>query len=201
MAEKEVDSRLTRQVNFIREIDGLKRILRQTLLADGSRRENSAEHSWHLAVMAAVLYEHADEDVDLNKVIKMLLVHDIVEIDAGDTFLYDPRRQHDDRRAAEEKAARRIFRLLPSDQAENFIALWREFEDRETPEARFAAAMDRLQPVLHNVFTDGITWREHGVTSGQVLQRNEPIGDGSTSLWAYARKVIDEMMERGHLDE
>lgn len=201
MAEKEERDRLTRQMDFIREIDGLKGILRQTLLADGSRRENSAEHSWHLAVMAAVLHEHADEDVDLNKVIKMLLIHDIVEIDAGDTFLYDPARRDDGRRAAERKAARRIFGLLPPDQAEAMMALWREFEDGDTPEARFAGAMDRLQPVLHNVFTEGITWRRHGIQSRRVLRRNAPIGDGSEKLWEYARRLIGEMVERGHLDE
>src|SRR6056297_294642 len=155
--------RLEQQVAFILEIDRLKTIYRRTYLTDTSRFENSAEHSWHIAVMAMLLAEHANTlEVDQLRVIKMLLIHDLVEIDAGDTFAYDTA-AHADKAAREQAAADRLFGLLPADQAAEFRALWDEFESRQTPEAKFAGALDRLQPLLHNLYTHGRSWREHGV--------------------------------------
>lgn len=190
--------RLERQLQFILEIDRLKGVLRRTLLSDRSRRENSAEHSWHLAVMAVLLEEHAAVEVDLSRVVKMLLVHDVVEIDAGDTFLYDePARQNKD--AAERRAAERLFGLLPPDQGSELREIWDEFEARETPEARYAYALDRLQPLLLNVATEGVAWREHGVRSHQVLDMNRPMGEGAPTLWERARTLIEQAMEKGWL--
>jgi putative hydrolase of HD superfamily len=157
------DGRLSRQIDFVREADRLKTVYRQTLLMDGSRYENDAEHSWHVCLMAALLHEHAGSTgVDLLRVLKMLLVHDIVEIDAGDTYCYDEE-AHRDKAERERAAADRLFALLPEDQAGEVRALWEEFEGMGTPEARFAAALDRLQPLLHNYFTRGEAWRRHGV--------------------------------------
>ena len=161
--------RLKKQIDFIVEIDKLKHILRRTVLIDKSRRENDAEHSWHLAVMAILLKEYAAEDVDLEKVMKMVLVHDLVEIDAGDTFCYDAKANLD-KRDRELCAADRLFAILPEDQAKELRRLWEEFEECTTPEARFAASLDRLQPFIHNVHTDGHTWK-NGVTSDQVHAR------------------------------
>jgi putative hydrolase of HD superfamily len=193
------DERLDRQLAFVLEIDRLKQVRRQTLLTDRSRQENAAEHSWHMAVMAILLAENArQEDLDLLRVLQMLVVHDIVEIDAGDTFCYDVEGRRDQRKR-EEAAADRIFGLLPEDQGAFIRALWEEFEARETPEARFAAALDRLQPLLHNFTTDGLQWRLHGVTSGQVIERNGVMKDGAPALWRRARALIDEAVEKRHL--
>jgi putative hydrolase of HD superfamily len=193
--------RLGKQLRFITEIDKLKTQLRQTVLTDASRRENSAEHSWHVTVMAVLLHEHADcGDIDVFRVARMLLVHDIVEIDAGDTFCYDEEGAKD-KRARETQAADRIFALLPADQAEEIRGLWDEFEERRTPEARFAAALDRLQPLLHNACTDGEAWRKHGVRADRVLSHNEHIREGSRSLWAYAEQLIHDAVARGILAE
>jgi len=192
--------RLSQQIDFLIEIDKAKRILRQSLIADGSRRENDAEHSWHLALMAAVLCEYAGEPVDLLRVIKMLLVHDLVEIDAGDTFAYDDA-GYETKLARERAAAERIFGLLPPDQAGEYRALWEEFEACETPEARFAAALDRLQPILLNHRTRGATWKKHGVTKERVLERNQGIAKGSAALWRLARALIEDAAARGYLDE
>lgn len=191
---------LERQIEFVREADKLKHVLRQTVLLDRSRKENDAEHSWHLALMAVILVEHASEpDVDLLKVLKMLVIHDLVEIDAGDTFCYDEdaRRDQADR---ERRAADRIFGLLPANQCQEIRALWDEFEARETAEARYAVAVDRAQPLLHNLMTEGHTWREHGVRRPQVLDRNERIAEGAPRLWAYLRRLIDQAVEQGHLE-
>lgn len=155
---EQVAKRLTQQISFILEIDQLKQIYRQNLILDGSRRENDAEHSWHLAMMAVVLQEYASEPVDLSRVLQMVLLHDIVEIDAGDTFCYDVQAGLD-KHEREQKAAKRIFGLLPSDQGEELKNLWLEFEAGESPEARFAAVLDRLQPFLNNYHTEGGTWR------------------------------------------
>lgn len=191
--------RLTRQLAFLAEIDRLKHILRQTWLLDSSRRENDAEHSWHIAVMALLLAEHAEAPVDLAKVIKMLLIHDVVEIDAGDTFIYDDA-GHADKEEREQSAAKRIFGLLPPDQAAELRALWDEFEARETPDARYAAAIDRLQPLMHNYLTEGKAWRAHGVTADRVLAVNgERISAASQSLWRAAEQMITESVENGHL--
>jgi len=192
--------RLSRQIRFILEIDQLKTVHRRTVLTDRSRRENSAEHSWHIALMAVLLSEYSKEDgIDLFRVVKMLLVHDIVEIDAGDTFVYDPDGQRD-KEKREHAAAERLFGLLPPDQRREFHELWREFEARESPEAQFAAALDRLQPMLHNLTTEGTSWREHGVRRHQVLDFNRTMGEGAPTLWELARRLVDEAVDKGHLD-
>jgi putative hydrolase of HD superfamily len=189
--------RLKKQIDFIVEIDKLKHILRRTVLIDKSRRENDAEHSWHLAVMAILLKEYAAEDVDLEKVMKMVLVHDLVEIDAGDTFCYDAKANLD-KRDRELCAADRLFAILPEDQAKELRRLWEEFEECTTPEARFAASLDRLQPFIHNVHTDGHTWK-NGVTSDQVHARMAEIRDGAPELWEVVNNRIEDCIERGIL--
>lgn len=190
--------RLSQQFQFIVEVDKLKSVLRRTYLVNNSRRENTAEHSWHLTIMAILLAEHSNEQIDLLRVLKMLIVHDIVEIDAGDTFCYDEAGflTKEDR---ENKAADRIFHLLPTDQANELRHLWEEFEQRVTSEAKFAAALDRLMPLLHNYHTEGRSWREHEVTSDQVIERNLHIGEGSDLLWEFARDLINEAIEQKHL--
>lgn len=191
-------SRIEQQMRFLIEIDKAKSVLRQSLIADGSRRENDAEHSWHLAVMAVVLAEYADEPVDLSRVIKMLLIHDLVEIDAGDTFVYDEAAL-DTKQERERKAADRIFGLLPPDQESELRSLWEEFEACETPEARFAAALDRLHPMLLNYCTQGGTWRRHGVSKSRVIARNRRIGDASSALWRFAQNLVDDAVAKGYL--
>ena len=192
------DSRLAAQLAFIAEIDRLKGILRQTLLMDGSRRENDAEHSWHIATMAFVLAEYADEAVDIARVARMLLIHDVVEIDAGDTFIHDEAGQGD-KDVREQAAATRIYGLLPEDQAADLAALWREYEDRQTADARFADALDRLQPLLHNFATRGATWQSNAVTADKVRRLLPRIEAGSRRLAAYAAALVDEAVARGYL--
>jgi putative hydrolases of HD superfamily len=189
---------LSKQIEFILEIDRLKSVLRRTPLLDRSRRENTAEHSWQIALMAVLLAEHANPPVDINHVVVMLLVHDLVEIDAGDTFIYDEEALAT-KSARELQAAERIFGLLPGEQGKRLRALWDEFEAHETPEARFANAIDRLQPLLNNYFTGGETWREPGVTEDRVIARNEVIGLGSPRLWAYAEGLIKDAAHQGFL--
>ena len=191
--------RLARQIRFIMEIDKLKRIVRNTYLTDRVRLENDAEHSWHLAVMAMLLSEYAaDASIDVLKVIKMVLIHDLVEIDAGDALVYDEAARAEKARF-EQAAADRIFTLLPEDQGAQLRALWEEFEARRTGEARFAAALDRLQPLLHNYHTEGGAWREHGITLDRVLERNGHMAEGSPALWEYAERFIRDAAERGWL--
>ncbi len=192
-------SRLSRQIDFLREIDRLKQVLRRTWLMDQSRRENDAEHSWHLGVMAVLLAEYAAEPgLDLLRAVKMALIHDLVEIDAGDTFAYDEVGAQDkDRR--ERLAADRIFQILPPDQAAEIRSLWEEFESRQTPEARYAAALDRFQPILHNYHTQGRAWRQHGITSDQVIARNRHMAEGAPALWAHAEELIRDAVEKGYL--
>ncbi|MFP4379848.1 MAG: HD domain-containing protein [Candidatus Sumerlaeia bacterium] len=190
--------RLLRQIEFIREIDKVKQVFRQSYLMDGTRRENDAEHSWHLAIMAIVLEEYAAETVDLSRVLRMVLIHDLVEIDAGDTFVYDETGQQD-KRDREEKAAERIFGILPEEQRDNFREIWEEFEAKQTPEARYAASLDRLQPLLHNYFTEGRTWKAHGVKANQVFDRNRHIEEGAPSLWQFARAMIEDAVDKGYL--
>lgn len=193
--------RLSKQLGFIVEIDKVKRVLRRTLLMDSSRNENDAEHSWHLAVMAMLLHEHADaKDLDLTRVIKMVLVHDIVEIDAGDTFAYDPVAQKD-QAEREHKAADRIFGMLPVEQGAEIRALWEEFEEGKTPEAKFAIALDRLQPFLHNYHTGGGTWKLHQITKPQVIKRAQPVAEASKQLWEYVQWMIDDAVRRGFLKD
>ncbi len=195
------NNRLPQQIQFIIEIDKLKNILRQTLLTDESRRENSAEHSWHLAMMAILLSEYApSEDVDLLRVIKMLLIHDLVEIDAGDTFCYDLQ-ANQNKAAREVQAATRLFGMLPEDQGIELRELWQEFETQKTTEAQFAAALDRLQPLLHNQQTRGGTWRIHSISRDQVLQRMYPVKEGTPTLWQLVEKVIEDAVAAGYLSE
>lgn len=194
------DDRLAKQINFILEIDRLKDVIRRSYLVGADRRENSAEHSWHLAMMAVLLAEHAREPVQLARVVEMVLLHDIVEIDAGDTYVYDPKGS-EDKAVREQKAADRLFNMLPPDQAVRLMELWHEFEAMATPEAQFAATLDRLMPLLHNVHTKGRSWQEHGVVSSQVHERNRPGRPGSETLWAYGESLIDEAVKRGYLAE
>lgn len=190
--------RLEKQIAFLMEIDKLKHIYRQTYLLDRSRHDSDVEHSWHFAVMALVLAEHAKDEIDLIKVVRMALIHDIVEIDAGDVFVYD-NKDPGSHRAVERKAAERIFGMLPADQAKEYIGLWEEFERRETPEAKFAAALDRLDPILHNYYTQGMAWREHGVTADRVLEINSRIDLASPELWEKVRALINDCVEKGYL--
>ncbi len=192
--------RLSRQIEFVVEIDRLKSIVRQTLLVDGSRQENSAEHSWHFAVMAMILAEHAAVPVDLFRVMKMMLVHDLVEIDAGDTYCYDEEGNRG-KPEREKRAADRIFNLLPEDQAVEFRSLWEEFEARQSTDAVFAAALDRLHPLLLNYRAGGIMWRKHGIKKEQVYLRNSPIRNGSTDLWDFAESMIKDAIEKGWIGE
>lgn len=191
--------RFKSQIEFIAEVDKLKKIQRRTMLLDRSRQENSAEHCWHIALMVLVLSEYADED-DLNllQVTKLLLVHDLVEIDADDTYCYDEIGGQD-QKIRETKAADRIFNILPPDQAASFRSLWDEYETRETPESRFANALDRLQPLLHNYFTRGHTWKKYGIRKNQVIKRMKPVDEGSHFLWNYVSSLIDDAVEKGYL--
>jgi putative hydrolase of HD superfamily len=190
-------TRLEEQIQFIVEIDKLKKVYRQTMLTDKSRQENDAEHSWHLAVMAMLLSEHAAaKELDLLKVLKMVLIHDLVEIDAGDTFCYDEKGNLD-KAEREQKAADRIFSILPEDQAEELRQLWEEFDEMETPESQFAAALDRLQPLIHNHNTDGGTWTKYGIQKEKIIQRNKHIYNGSPKLWEYATEILEQAIEKG----
>jgi putative hydrolases of HD superfamily len=188
--------RLDQQVAFLLEADRLKQVERMTAILGGARRENSAEHSWHLALFALVLHEHADEPLDVGRAITMLLLHDLVEIDAGDTFAYDDA-GYETKVAREEAAADRLFALLPEGQGERLRSLWDEFEAGSSPEARFANAVDRLQPLLLNHANEGGPWREHGISRTRIIARNAPIGDGSAALWVLAQERIDEVHALG----
>jgi putative hydrolase of HD superfamily len=190
---------LDSQLQFLLEADRLKGVLRQSRIIDGSRRENSAEHSWHLGLMSLVLGEYAPAGTDLSRVTAMVLVHDLVEIDAGDLFVYAGAQAQADQEEAERAAAGRLFGLLPGSQAAGFRALWDEFEERRTPEAKFARALDRLQPMLANYQLGGGTWTQHGVTAGQVLAKVALIEDGSAALGRFARELISASVSRGFL--
>jgi putative hydrolases of HD superfamily len=192
--------RLDQQLGFATETGRLKGVLRQTMLAGLGRRENSAEHSWHIALMALALAEHAPAGTDISRVIAMLLVHDLVEIDAGDLFVYAGQAQQARQQQAELAAAERIFALLPPGQAASLRALWDEFEERRTPEARFARAIDRLQPMLENLRAGGGTWKEHHITADQVLAKVALVEDGSPELGSYARNMVADAVRRGLLD-
>ncbi|WP_321515481.1 HD domain-containing protein [Marinifilum fragile] len=189
---------LLKQIEFIKEIDKIKYIQRRTKLFHSDRNENDAEHSWHLAMMAIVLSEYSDVKIDLLKVIKMVLVHDIVEIDAGDTFIYDQNKNHDNTEE-ELKAAKRIFGMLPEKQAAEFIEVWNEFEDGISNEAKFAKSMDRLEPLLQNTSNNGGTWEEFGVKYQTVYEKKKTIKKGSTELWNYAEKLLEDSVEKGIL--
>lgn len=189
---------LIKQVSFIKEIDKLKYIQRKTKLFNSDRHENDAEHSWHLAMMAIVLAEHSDRPVDILKVLKMVLIHDIVEIDAGDTFIYDNVKNHTNT-DEELLAAQRIFGILPEQQATEFIEIWKEFEEGLTDEAKFARSMDRFEPLLQNTSNNGGTWAEFNVDYQKVYNKKKVIKNGSTSIWNYAEKLINESVEKGIL--
>ncbi|HIS80042.1 MAG TPA: HD domain-containing protein [Candidatus Scatomonas merdavium] len=192
--------RFEKQKDFILEIDKEKNILRQTHLSGGGRRENDAEHAWHMAVMVWLLREYANEPLDLAKTMMMVLIHDVVEIDAGDTYAYDAAGKataHD----REEKAAERLFGLLPEDQGEELRALWEEFEEYETPEARFAHTMDNFQPMLLNDSNGGGDWKEHGIRRSQTEKRNEKTGTGSREIWEYMKTILDANVARGSLKD
>ena len=191
-------SRLEHQIAFIVEIDRLKSVVRQNYLADGSRRENTAEHSWHVTLMAMILCEHAAEPVDRARVLELLLVHDLVEIDAGDTFAYDSAGEQT-KAAREQAAAERIFGLLPAAQAEQLRAAWDEYEASATPEARFALSLDRLMPMIHNSLTEGRAWQANGVAADKVRHRAESISRGAPALGALANKLIDSSVAAGFL--
>jgi putative hydrolase of HD superfamily len=192
-------ARLARQVEFIVECDRLKEIFRQTINTQSRRAENDAEHTWHLCLCVITFAEHANfPGLDVLRVLKMLIVHDLVEIDAGDTFAYDTAgmaTQH----AREQIAAERIFGLLPADQARDFRALWEEFEAKQTPESKFATAVDRFQPMLLNCRTQGAAWQKHGVTHDRVVARNRHIAEGCEELWCYAEQMLKDVVAAGHL--
>ncbi|MCO4291607.1 HD domain-containing protein [Solitalea sp. MAHUQ-68] len=189
---------LLKQISFIKEIDKIKYIQRRTKLFNSDRNENDAEHSWHLAMMTIVLAEHANEPVDVLKVLKMVLIHDIVEIDAGDTFIYDTVKDHSNTKE-ELIAAKRIFGMLPREQAEEFIAIWEEFEEGKTNEAKFARSMDRFEPLLQNASNKGGTWAEFNVDYQQVYDKKKVINDGSKAIWGYSENLLNDCVEKGIL--
>jgi len=191
------NQRLERQLDFIIEIDKVKNILRKSKLFSGSRFENDAEHSWTISIMAFLLKEYSNFPVNIEKVIMMLLIHDIVEIDAGDVFMYFTERNYIQDK--ENKAAERIFGLLEKDQKEYFIGLWKEFEAKETNEAKFAAIFDRLEPLMQNYITKGYAWKEHNITYEMVIKNNKHIENGSKEIWEFVLKLLDIAVEKGYL--
>ena len=193
-----MNDRIKKQLDFMLELDKMKNLYRQTYVLHEDRQENDAEHSWHLAILAMLLSEYAAQPVDVLHVMKMVLIHDVVEIDAGDTYCYDAE-GYKSKADREEKAAQRIFGLLPDDQREEFYTLWREFEDSETNDARFAAMLDRLQPIMLNYTNGGRSWQEHGIHKEQVLARNLPYLSESEQLADVIRSVIDDAAEKGWL--
>lgn len=192
------NKRLDSQLQFILEIDKLKEVYRRSYLVNSQRRENSSEHSWHVAVIAMLMAEYGNEETDICRVLCMLLIHDLVEIDAGDTYCYDDQGALD-KAAREKEAAHRLFGFLPSDQSLWIRNLWEEFEANTTPEARFANAVDRFMPLLHNFFTQGKSWLENGITQDQVKARMAKVHEGSTILWEYSQKIIEDAVDRGYL--
>lgn len=192
------NKRLEQQLAFALEVDKEKNILRQTHLSGHGRRENDAEHAWHMAVMIYLLKEYANEPIDLAKTMMMALLHDVVEIDAGDTYAYDEKGL-ETQAEREEKAAKRIFGLLPKEQQEEFYSLFREFEEYETPEARFAHTMDNFQPLMLNHSNGGGDWKEHNVAQSQIYKRNAKTGTGSEVIWDYMKELIEENVRKGAL--
>jgi putative hydrolase of HD superfamily len=194
------NQRLAQQIQFILEVDKLKNIIRRTYVSGAARRENSAEHSWQLALMALILAEHANEPVDAARVMKMVVIHDIVEIDAGDTYFFDDAGTAD-KAGREQQAAARLFGLLPADQAAELRQLWVEFEARQTPEARFANAIDRVMPLLLNYETQGKSWQEHGIRSENILPRMAHVNGGSETIWQLIQAIVTDAVEVGYLPE
>ncbi len=191
--------RLEKQIQFIVEIDKVKNIFRQNYLADGERKENDAEHSWHIALMAYLLQEYSEKPVDVSKVMLMVLIHDLVEIDAGDTYAYDAAGA-ETKRQREEAAADRIFGLLPEDQGRFFRELWEEFEAYETPEGKYAHLLDNFQPLLLNDVSGGLSWKEHQVKKSQIYKRNEKIGETSETIWNCMKEIIQEHIDCGDVE-
>lgn len=191
-----MNDRLKKQIEFMVEVDKLKNIYRQTYVLHEDRTENDAEHSWHLALLAFLLAEHSNQPIDVLKTMKMVLIHDIVEIDAGDTYCYDTE-GYKDKAEREMKAAKRIFGLLPDDQRDEFMALWLEFEDNETAESKFANVLDRIQPLTLNYRKDGISWKMHSVRKEQVVNRNIKTAEGSEILWEYVMEILDDAELKG----
>ena len=189
---------LSKQISFIKEIDKIKYIQRKTKLFNSDRCENDAEHSWHLAMMTIVLAEHSNTPIDVLKVLKMVLIHDIVEIDAGDIFMYDTQKSHTNTEN-ERMAAIRIFGLLPTEQGDELIAIWEEFETGVTNEAKFAKSMDRFEPLLQNVSNNGGTWKEFDVDFSKVVEKKKVIKEGSSTLWKYAENLLNESVDKGIL--
>jgi putative hydrolase of HD superfamily len=192
------NQRLAQQIQFILEVDKLKNVIRRTYVSGGARRENSAEHSWQLALMAMILAEHANEPVDAARVMKMVVIHDIVEIDAGDTYYFDDAGTAD-KAKREQQAAGRLFRLLPADQAAELRQLWDEFEARQTPEARFANAIDRVMPLLLNYETRGKSWRENGISNEDILPRMAHVSAGSETIWQLIQAIVVAAVAEGYL--
>ena len=190
--------RLERQFDFIKEIDKEKFIQRQTKLSDGVRRENDAEHAWHMAIMTVLLSEYANEKIDVLRTVTMLLIHDIVEIDAGDTYAYSGESAAVTE-ARERKAAERVFGILPEDQGKAFRDLWEEFEAYQTPEAKFAHVLDNCQPMLLNDASNGLSWTEHQVRKSQIYKRNEHTAEGSRKIWNYMQSLIQKHINLGHV--
>lgn len=190
--------RLKKQIDFILEIDKMKNLYRQTYVLNDDRKENDAEHSWHLAIMAFMLSEYSNHTIDVLKVMKMVLIHDIVEIDAVDTYCYDEK-GNTTKAEREETAAQRIFGLLPEDQRDEYYMLWREFEDSKSNEARFAAVLDRLQPLMLNYTKKGISWKEHGIYKEQVINRNKEYFSQSDEIAELILSLIDDAAQKGWL--
>ena len=193
-------NRFEQQMKFILEIDKVKNVFRQTYLADGNRKENDAEHSWHMAIMAFLLKEYAQEEVDIMRVVLMVLIHDLVEIDAGDTYAYDLDGLQT-KREREVKAAERIFGLLPKDQEEQFRELWDEFEAYESAEAKYAHMLDNFQPLMLNDALDGKSWKEHKVKKSQIYRRNAKTMEGSEKIWEYMKDLVQKNIDRGNIQD
>jgi putative hydrolase of HD superfamily len=192
------NERLRKQIEFLVTIDRMKEILRRTVLIDKSKRENDAEHSWHLALYAMILKEYCAEETDIERVIKIVLIHDLVEVYAGDTFAYDAA-AHLDKEKREKEAAAKLFDMLDADQRDEINALWEEFEQGKTPEARFALVCDRLQPLIHNFLTEGHTWQEGRVQAHQVLERNNIAVDTAPEIRSLIEKAVEISVEKGIL--
>ncbi len=194
-----MEERFIKQIAFIIEVDKIKHIFRKTRLFDDSRHENDAEHSWHLCMMAMILQEYSNEKIDLLKVLKMVIIHDIVEIDAGDYIVYTDKQ--DEKKEKELAGAKRIFGLLPEDQSKEMFNLWQEFEAKETKEAKFAAALDRLEPLMQNYHTKAASWKENDIKGDRVLGVNKQIKNGSTYLWEFAKDMIEECINLGLIEK
>ena len=192
--------RLEQQFAFIREIDKEKFIGRQTYLTDGERKENDAEHAWHMAIMTVLLAEDSNEPIDVLKTVTMLLIHDLVEIDAGDTYAYDEEAKKT-QRERELKGAERIFGILPPDQGEKLRALWDEFEAYESAEAKYAHMLDNFQPLMLNDALDGKSWKEHKVKKSQIYSRNAKTMEGSEKIWEYMKDLVQKNIDRGNIQD